>query len=145
MNVVGGRCSATLDVRMLPGQTSAGVKEKLEGILAELAGEDPEFDASVEIMPSGAREVTEVAEDEPVVQLMREVVPAVRGTPNEYLPGIESPGALRLFIDNGIPGVFFGPGEFISEAHLPNERVPAQNLIDAAGMFATAARAHCNG
>ena len=145
VNVVGGRCSATFDVRMLPGQTSAGVKETLEGILDELAADDPEFDASVEIMPSGAREVTEIAEDEPVVQLMERVVPAVRGTPNEYLPGIESPGALRLFIENGIPGVFFGPGEFISEAHLPNERVPAQNLIDAAGMFATAARAHCGG
>ena len=69
----------------------------------------------------------------------------MRGTPNEFLPGIESPGALRLFIQNGVPGVFFGPGEFISEAHLPNERVQAQNLIDAAGMFATAARAVCNG
>ncbi len=144
VNVVGGRCSATFDVRMLPGQTSAGVKEELEGILAELAQEDPEFDASLDIMPSGAREVTEIAEEEPVVQLMERVVPAVRGRPNEYLPGIESPGALRLFIENGIPGVFFGPGEFISEAHLPNERVPAQNLIDAAGMFATAAREHCN-
>ena len=145
VNVVGGRCSATFDVRMLPGQTSAGVKEKLEGILAELAADDPEFEASVEIMPSGAREVTEIAESEPVVQLMERVVPAVRGTPNEFLPGIESPGALRLFIENGIPGVFFGPGEFISEAHLPNERVPAQNLVDAAGMFATAAVAHCGG
>lgn len=31
VNVVGGWCSATSDVRMLPGQTSAGVKEKLEG------------------------------------------------------------------------------------------------------------------
>ena len=128
---------------MLPGQTSAGVKEKLEEILAELSREDPEFEASLEIMPSGAREVTEIPEDAPVVRLMRRVVPAVRGRPNEFLPGIESPGALRLFIENGIPGVFFGPGEFISEAHLPNERVPAQNLIDAAGMFATAARAHC--
>ncbi len=143
VNVVGGRCRATFDVRMLPGQTSAGVKEKLEEILAELAREDPEFEASLEIMPSGAREVTEIPEDAPVVRLMRRVVPAVRGRPNEFLPGIESPGALRLFIENGIPGVFFGPGEFISEAHLPNERVPAQNLIDAAGMFATAARAHC--
>lgn len=143
VNVVGGRCSATFDVRMLPGQTSAGVQAQLEEVLAELAREDPEFDASVEIMPSGAREVTEVAEEEPVVQLMRRVVPAVRGTPNAYLPGIESPGALRLFIENGVPGIFFGPGEFISEAHLPNERVPAQNLIHAAGMFATAAKAHC--
>ncbi len=143
VNVVGGRCSATFDVRMLPGQTSAGVKEQLENVLAELAQEDPEFDASLEILPSGAREVTEIAEDAPVVRLMERVVPAVRGRPAAHLPGIESPGALRLFIENGIPGIFFGPGEFISEAHLPNERVPAQNLIDAAGMFATAAKAHC--
>ncbi len=85
-----------------------------------------------------------IVEDEPVVQLMEKVVPVVRGRPNEFLPGIESPGALRLFIENGVPGVFFGPGEFISEAHLPNERVPVQNLIDAAGMFATAARVNCN-
>ncbi len=145
VNVVGGRCSATFDVRMIPGQTSEGVKETLRGLLEELKQDDPEFDAELDIIPSGAREVTEIAEDEPVVQLMQKVVPAVRGTPNEFLPGIESPGALRLFIQNGIPGVFFGPGEFISEAHLPNERVPTQNLIDAAGMFATAARAVCNG
>jgi acetylornithine deacetylase/succinyl-diaminopimelate desuccinylase-like protein len=76
---------------------------------------------------------------------MERVIPSVRGKPNTFLPGIESPGALRLFVQNGIPGVFFGPGEFISEAHLPNERVPTKNLIDAAGMLATAARAHCNG
>jgi succinyl-diaminopimelate desuccinylase len=145
VNVVGGRCSATFDVRMIPGQTSEGVQETLRGIIEELKQEDPELDASLDIIPSGAREVTEIAEDEPVVRLMEKVVPAVRGTPNEFLPGIESPGALRLFIQNGVPGVFFGPGEFISEAHLPNERVPTQNLIDAAGMFATAARAVCNG
>lgn len=144
VNVVGGRCSATFDVRMIPGQTSEGVMATLNGILAELKQSDPEFDAELGIIPSGAREVTEIAEDEPVVKLMEKVVPAVRTTPNEFLPGIESPGALRLFILNGIPGVFFGPGEFISEAHLPNERVPTKNLIDAAGMFATAARVVCN-
>jgi acetylornithine deacetylase/succinyl-diaminopimelate desuccinylase-like protein len=66
---------------------------------------------------------------------------ARRGTPAEFLPGIESPGALRLFIQKGVPGIFFGPGEFISEAHLPNERVPTKNLIDAAAMFA---RVVCN-
>jgi succinyl-diaminopimelate desuccinylase len=145
VNVVGGRCSATFDVRMIPGQTSQGVMATLNGILAELKQDDPEFDAQLSIIPSGAREVTEVAESEPVVKLMQKVVPAVRGTPAEFLPGIESPGALRLFIQNGIPGIFFGPGEFISEAHLPNERVPTRNLVDAAAMFATAARAVCNG
>jgi len=144
VNVVGGRCSATFDVRMIPGQTSAGVMATLNGILAELKQDDPEFDAQLGIIPSGAREVTEVAEDEPVVQLMQRVVPAVRGTPIEFLPGIESPGALRLFLEDGIPGIFFGPGEFISEAHLPNERVPTKNLVDAASMFATAARVVCN-
>ncbi|MFC1492028.1 M20 family metallopeptidase [Nitrospinota bacterium] len=143
VNVVGGRCSATFDVRMIPGQTSEGVMETLRGVLAELKEEDHEFDASLDIIPSGAREVTEIAASEPVVRLMEKVVPAVRGRSNNFLPGIESPGALRLFIENGIPGIFFGPGEFISEAHLPNERVPAQNLIDAAGMFATAARVVC--
>jgi succinyl-diaminopimelate desuccinylase len=116
----------------------------LNGILAELKQDDPQFDAELSIIPSGAREVTEVAAEEPVVRLMETVVPAVRGTPARFLPGIESPGALRLFIQNGMPGIFFGPGEFISEAHLPNERVPTKNLIDAAGMFATAARVVCN-
>jgi succinyl-diaminopimelate desuccinylase len=144
VNVVGGRCSATFDVRMIPGQTSAGVRETLREVLGEMKAEDPEFDASLDIIPSGAREVTEIDGDEPVVKLMEKVVPAIRGRANEFLPGIESPGALRLFIDNGVPGIFFGPGEFISEAHLPNERVPAQNLVDAAGMFATAARIVCN-
>ena len=68
-----------------------------------MKSEDPEIDASLEIIPSGAREVTEILEEEPVVELMKRVVPAVRGTENEFLPGIESPGALRLFIENGIP------------------------------------------
>jgi succinyl-diaminopimelate desuccinylase len=145
VNVVGGRCSATFDVRMVPGQTSGGVLGTLREVIEEMKKDDPELDASLDIIPHGAREVTEVAEDEPVVRLMEKVVPAVRGRGNEFLPGIESPGALRLFIDNGVPGIFFGPGEFISEAHLPNERVPAQNLIDAAGMFATAARVVCGG
>ena len=144
VNVVGGRCSATFDVRMIPGQTSAGVRETLREVIEEMKKDDPELDASLDIIPSGAREVTEIAGDEPVVKLMEKVVPAVRGRANKFLPGIESPGALRLFIDNGVPGIFFGPGEFISEAHLPNERVPAQNLVDAAGMFATAARVVCN-
>ena len=145
VNVVGGRCSATFDVRMVPGQTSEGVLATLRGVIEEMKKDDPELDASLDIIPHGAREVTEVAEDEPVVRLMEKVVPAVRGRGNEFLPGIESPGALRLFIENGTPGIFFGPGEFISEAHLPNERVPTQNLIEAAGMFATAARVVCGG
>jgi len=145
VNVVGGRCSATFDVRMIPGQTSTGVMATLNGIIDELKQDDPEMDAELGIIPSGAREVTEIAENEPVVRLMERVIPSVRGTPNTFLPGIESPGALRLFIQNGIPGVFFGPGEFISEAHLPNERVPTKNLIEGAAMLATAARAHCSG
>ena len=144
MNVVGGRCKANFDVRMIPGQTSAEVLKTLRGIIEELKQQDPEMDAELNIIPSGAREVTEIAADEPVVQLMEQVIPAVRGTPNEFLPGIESPGALRLFIQNGIPGIFQGPGGFISEAHLPNERVPTQNVIDATGIFATAARTWCN-
>jgi succinyl-diaminopimelate desuccinylase len=130
---------------MIPGQTSQGVMATLNGVLDELKQDDPELDAELGIIPSGAREVTEIAEGEPVIDLMKKVVPAVRGTPAEFLPGIESPGALRLFVENGIPGIFFGPGEFISEAHLPNERVPIRNLIDSASMLATAARAACSG
>jgi len=129
---------------MVPGQTSAGVMATLNGVLDELKQDDPELDAELGIIPSGAREAAEIAEHEPVIDLMRKVVPAVRGTRAEFLPGTKSPGALRLFVQNAIPGIFFGPGEFISEAHPPNERVPIGNLIDCASMLATAAQVACN-
>ncbi len=62
----------------------------------------------------------------------------VSGRPNFIIQAGEGARAIRPFMENGTPGIFFGPGEFISEAHLPNERVPAQNPIGAARMV-------CNG
>lgn len=143
VNVVAGWCRATFDVRIVPGQTVDGAMAELQAVLAGMRREDPTLDVDLAVMPGGGRDVVDVPPSAPVIRLLEEIIPRVTGRPAEFLSGVESPGGLFFFVRRGIPGVFFGPGTAIWDAHMPNESVPTANIAGAARILALAAARVC--
>lgn len=134
-NAVAGHCRATFDVRLVPGQTVDGVRAELQSVLDRLKSEDKELEVSLNILPGAGREVIETPEDASVVSYLKEAFRLVMNCEATFGAGIESPGAVFHFHRQGIPGVFFGPGA-IWEAHLPNEFVDLERLVNAARIYA---------
>lgn len=49
-SIYADRCRLGLERRTVPGETAAGIVEEIEEALAELARDDPDFDAEVELV-----------------------------------------------------------------------------------------------
>ncbi|MCL6478447.1 MAG: ArgE/DapE family deacylase, partial [Peptococcaceae bacterium] len=50
LNVVPDRCRLYVDIRTVPGQDHGGLVRDLEGVLAALKAEDPDFDAELRVL-----------------------------------------------------------------------------------------------
>ncbi|HLH51389.1 MAG TPA: ArgE/DapE family deacylase, partial [Roseiarcus sp.] len=79
-------CRVKIERRTVPGETGASVAAELSAILAEIEAADPAFKA--EIIPGLERPPFEIAEDAPIVSMLREaataqlgLAPAWRGEP----------------------------------------------------------------
>jgi len=141
-NAVAGHCRATFDVRLVPGQTVAGVMSELQAVLDKLKSEDPELEVDLGILPGAAREQCETPEDVGIIKSISAAYKTVMGQEVSFGAGIESPGAVYHFLHAGIPGVFYGPGA-IWNAHLPNEFVILDNLVNVAKTYALVALDIC--
>ena len=124
---------ATVDIQYLPGERDehglgGRVKREVEERLTALASSDPwtranppTFDWFVDA------DCSEVAVDHPFAQVCSRSIEAVGlpGTPT----GSEFHTDMSLLTNNGTPTVNIGPGD-PSLAHLTNEHVTVQQLID---------------
>lgn len=141
-NATAGHCRATFDVRLVPGQSVAGVIEEYTSLLKKLEEEDKELKVTLSLIPTG-REPVETAEvDYPGIAIAQEAFKEVDGEDLEFFGGIESPGALVYFNDVGIPGLSFGPGN-IRYAHLANEFVEKYRVGNMARIYAIMATRFC--
>jgi len=137
LNAVPGRCRFTTDLRIVPGQTVAGVTAKMQELLDSLMKEDPQLKVEVNILPNAVKDIIEIPEDSKVVQTAVRAMEQVLGKA-EFMPGVESPGAVTFFTKAGIPAIFFGPGS-IWDAHIPNESILLSRLGEMAKIYALAA------
>ncbi len=118
-NVVPDRCSVTIDIRMVPGQTNQEVIGGLEDVCSELKKSQPRFDAqiyTIRFVPA-----LETNFDSAFVRSFCEVA------------GADKPGKVDFstdgpfFAELGAPVIVFGPGKS-GVCHQPDEYIDIADL-----------------
>jgi acetylornithine deacetylase/succinyl-diaminopimelate desuccinylase family protein len=131
-NTVAERCVVTIDHRLLPGQSGddavADVRRLIDGI------GDPELIYETYLDTFG--EASELAADHPWVSLVRSSIGSVLGGEPPIVGMTFATDARFVRNDAGIPAVVCGPGG-IEQAHVDDEWVSIDALVDAAAAYAT--------
>lgn len=130
------------DIRTLPGMTRARLASDVEYCLQQLRRHDPTIDVSLalEEPPLDWFEPTEVRSDHPFVHSLMEASRQVLG----WRPRLSAfPGGTDAKNFQGLAGIptipSFGPG-WLPLAHGPNECVGVEAIVQAAKIYALAAR-----
>ena len=136
LNVMPGEAEGFVDVRTVPKQDHARVRDELRGILGELAAADPDFKADLQFIED--RPVVSIREEEPIVQeaarAYRDV--ACREPVYNGVPGATDGTFLSAW--KGIPCLVNGPGPR-QVPHQADEYVEVAELFDAARVYALTA------
>jgi acetylornithine deacetylase/succinyl-diaminopimelate desuccinylase family protein len=136
--VVPGSASFVSDVRALPGMDRDGILGDVEAFLANAAEVQPGLKASVEVeawLPP-----CEIDPAHPVVQALAEASAEVLGRtpPFAVFPG--GTDAPHFQLTGGVPTVpSYGPG-VLTAAHRPNESITLRSIVEAAGIYSSAAK-----
>ncbi|MCC7355469.1 MAG: M20 family metallopeptidase [Anaerolineae bacterium] len=136
--IVPGEAEFTADIRTLPGMTQAQVAQDLDRAMAEFRRRYPQAQVSWTFVAGNLAWTTptQVEPDVPLVPALREAVRQVLGKipPFGYCPG--GTDAIWWQGAGNIPTIpAFGPG-LMSNAHMPNEFVGLDELVQAAKIYA---------
>jgi acetylornithine deacetylase/succinyl-diaminopimelate desuccinylase-like protein len=138
-----GSAEFACDIRTVPGMERETLEEDLRLFLVDAARDDPELDAELDFeifVPA-----SEIEASHPLVSALRDASRAVLGEerPVGAFPGATD--AAHFQLTAGIPTVAaFGPG-FLPRAHAPNESAPVAGIVQAAELYALAARRYAEG
>jgi succinyl-diaminopimelate desuccinylase len=135
-NVIPDRASATLDVRLLPGQSATEVRSAIEGVAEAVARPRG---LRLEVVDLGARAALEVPEDDPLVAEARAAVAAVAGREAEIYGLTGATDATELVPPLRLPFIICGPGE-MAQAHQPDEFVSLDALEASVEIYERLAR-----
>ncbi len=136
INVVPAGAYVALDVRTTPAQSHEELVGKLEGILARLSSEDPDFDATLEVIEE--RPPTRTSRDEPLVLAAAAAYRGLTGEDPRYdgVPGATDGTFLHSWA--GIPIVTTGAGNR-EIPHHKDEWVDEEELLAACKLYAATA------
>jgi succinyl-diaminopimelate desuccinylase len=142
INVVPASAYVALDVRTTPAQSHEELVGKLEGILSRLASEDPDFDATLEVIEE--RPPTETPRDEPLVRATAAACRGITGEEPRYdgVPGATDGTFLHAWA--GIPIVTTGAGNR-EIPHHKDEWVDEEELLTACKLYAATAMYYAYG
>src|SRR5215207_9295315 len=136
INVVPASAYVALDIRTLPDQSHNELVERLEDIIARLASEDPNFEATLEVIEE--RPPTETPKDEPLVRAMAKAYEQLTGEKPTYngVPGATDGTFLNA--SAGIPIVTTGAGDR-EIPHHTDEWVDEEELLTTCKLYAATA------
>jgi len=136
INVIPASTYVALDIRTVPAQSHERLVGRLEDIIARLGSEDPDFDATLEVIEE--RPPTETPEDEPLVAAMARAHRHLTGKEPRYngVPGATDGTFLSAWA--GIPIVTTGAGER-EVPHHKDEWVDEDELFAACRLYAATA------
>jgi succinyl-diaminopimelate desuccinylase len=142
INVIPASAYVALDIRTAPGQSYERLVGRLEEILANLHDEDPDFDATLEVIDE--RPPTETPRDEPLVRAMAAACTHLTGEEPLYngVPGATDGTFLHAWA--GIPIVTTGAGDR-EMPHHTDEWVDEEELFAACKLYAATAVYYCYG
>ncbi len=136
INVIPASAYVALDIRTVPAQSHEALVERLEDILSRLGSEDPNFDATLEVIEE--RPPTETPKDEPLVGAMARASTYLTGEEPRYngVPGATDGTFLHAWA--GIPIVTTGAGNR-EILHHADEWVDEEELLATCKLYAATA------
>ena len=142
INVIPASAYVALDIRTVPDQSHRDLIERLEDIIARLASEDPDFDATLEMIEE--RPPTETPKDEPLVRAMARAYDNLSGEEPTYngVPGATDGTFLHAWA--GIPIVTTGAGDR-EIPHQVDEWVDEEELLTTCKLYAATAMYYAYG
>jgi len=142
INVIPASAYVALDIRTVPDQSHKELIERLEDILARLASEDPDFDATLDVIEE--RPPTETPKDEPLVKAMAKAYDHLNGEEPTYngVPGATDGTFLHALA--GIPIVTTGAGDR-EIPHHADEWVDEEELLTTCKLYAATAMYYAYG
>lgn len=132
-NVVADRCEVELDIRIVPSQTPQSVVAELTGLLDEVRKELPDFRYELQLLQ--AQPAVETSPEEPLIQTAQRVARAM-GQADVTLksaPYYTDGSVLQPHLK--VPVLICGPGDS-AQAHVPDEHVSIERLMQAAEFYA---------
>jgi acetylornithine deacetylase len=142
-STVPGECITSYRIALYPGTSVRDLQDRMEGIVAEVAVEDPAFFAHPpEVIYSGfACEGYAVAEDSPLVTTLGNAFTRQAGAPPSLVATTGTTDARVFGLVGGIPAVCFGP--YAEQAHGVNERVYLPSVVQTAQVLGLFIRDWC--
>ncbi len=142
INVIPASTYVALDIRTVPGQSHERLVGRLQEILTNLHDEDPDFDATLEVIDE--RPPTETPKDEPLVGAMAAAHTRLTGEEPRYngVPGATDGTFLHVWA--GIPIVTTGAGDR-EMPHHTDEWVDEEELFAACRLYAATVVYYCYG
>ncbi|HLL51013.1 MAG TPA: M20 family metallopeptidase [Thermomicrobiales bacterium] len=133
--IIPDHCDLTLDVRLVPGQTCAGIWDEVQAVIDRLANEVLDFRCEVDVV-----ECREPWEIDPESAVASAIAAGVRGATGRDAELFAFPGTTdaSYLVPAGIPCVICGPGD-LARTHRENEGVPIAELSAAARAYALTA------
>lgn len=154
-SMVADRCVVTVDRRLLPGESAAGVVGDLRSRIdsAELTGSGIEADIGIAMEMPGFLTSVNSGLVSTAVQSVIDSKPTPKNHSAGPTPALTSGAAGSTFAEStdiwtascdggfvaqqmGIPTVVLGPGEIEQQAHRPDESVAVRQLTDSARAYA---------
>ena len=132
------RCHLTIERRMVPGETEAGVLAEIQAIIDALAAEDPTFRAGARAALT--RGSYEIAPDAPIVRSVLSAAAGVLGGEPEMI-GEPYWMDTALLGEKGIETVVIGPRG--AGAHALEEWVELDSVVQLSEILARAASYYC--
>jgi succinyl-diaminopimelate desuccinylase len=134
VNIVPDRCEALLDIRLTPDENLLAVMTLLDKCIEAIGAERLRY--SYEPLAYVPPAISD--ESAPIFSILESVIQKVKSrVPERAVAGPANEG--YLLIERGIPTVC-GLGPTGENAHAADEYVEIQSLVDAAAIFAVAAR-----
>lgn len=135
INIVPDYCEATVDIRLMPGQTKEAVKKEILSCIEKLKRKDPQIQIEIEdlmFVPS-----VHISKNEKIVKTLEKNASEILKQKPEIGPAGPWCDA-HFFIGEGIPTICgFGPaGE---NQHAPNEFVYVDSIIQVCKIYALTA------
>ncbi|WP_209123473.1 M20 family metallopeptidase [Alkalihalobacillus sp. BA299] len=128
INVVPDSCEIEVDFRVIPEHSLGDIYNRVQTMIDQLEREDEDMDIEIERILDFQTEPTVTGEDSPLIE---EIQKASREVKGETLPvvGMLGQSDTRWFINNGIPGINFGPGTNHNNLHGYDEFMEIEDLI----------------
>ncbi|MDF2679341.1 MAG: acetylornithine deacetylase or succinyl-diaminopimelate desuccinylase [Brevibacillus sp.] len=128
VNVVPAACEIEVDFRVIPEHSLDQIYSRVESLLEALEQEDPAFKVNLTRITDFQTDPTITKEDSPLISELQQAVQEVTA---HTLPvvGVLAQADTRWFIQNGIPGINYGPGTSENNIHGFNECMEIEDLI----------------